>query len=449
VYDQETGKFELEKDKPLVLLLGGIAREGVFSALQTSGRQYKMKDLESSPKNWETILQLFDDFTIECVLMKLSTRTISLMASSEYYVVRESLFSKIGGVPNIVFVFEKVLSGDFNAIEWAEWQDQPTDESCNAAISLLEKHKIRVMPYRRNAELTTMAASFLDETEKHLVFRLYVPQGRIWSNETDKLLQLFREYLAKVAAITVRLDQYRTDRGVIYEFRSEKSTSTTSIRNEFSDFTRFMDLCTSDREAAELILKNKEVDPKEVMAILSRYSKEAKRLSVDLKHEREQKVLNIRQRLESELIDSISGDMNWASISSLVDLAVPQVDNVFGAIALDQESKRVSEHLSNLPISICNQIVDKINGVVAQEISGYEKVSPEALQLLALVKKYGEVDTQDLTSSVHELEDPNAPKSGRVNAKHNLKKFLFAVSNKIGDVAAGVLQSYIENQLKL
>jgi hypothetical protein len=110
VYDSETGTFELEKDKPLVLLLGSVSHEGVVSALRTSGRQYKIKYLESSPKNWETIAQCFNDYTIECVLMKLNARTITLMASSEYNAVRESLFSKIGSVPNIVFVFEEVQS---------------------------------------------------------------------------------------------------------------------------------------------------------------------------------------------------------------------------------------------------------------------------------------------------------------------------------------------------
>ncbi len=449
MYDPETGTFELEKDKPLVLLLSGVSHEGVVSALQTSGRQYKIKYLESSPKNWETIMQCFDEYTIECVLMKLNARTITLMASSEYDIVRESLFSKIGSVPNIVFVFEEVLSGEFKLGEWEEWRHRPFDESRVATLSLLERHKIRVMPYRRNAEVTTMAASFLDETEKHLVFRIYVPHGRIWSNESDKLLQLFRDYLAKVAAVTVRLDQFRTDRGVIYEFHSEEPASSANIGKEFSDFTQFMDLCASDAAAAELMLKNKEVDPKEVMSILSRYSKEAKRLSVDLKHEREQKVLSIRQRLESELVDSIPGEMDWEAINSLVNLAVPQVNGVHGAIAVDQESMRIPYSSPNVTININPQIVDTVNGIVAQEISGDQHIGPEAQHLLELVRKYGGSDAQDLASSVHELEDASAPKPGRFNAKQKLKKFLFAVAEKTGDVAAGVLQSYIEKQLGL
>lgn len=210
-----------------------------------------------------------------------------------------------------------------------------------------------------------------------------------------------------------------------------------------------MDLCASDAAAAELMLKNKEVDPKEVMSILSRYSKEAKRLSVDLKHEREQKVLSIRQRLESELVDSIPGEMDWAAINSLVNLAVPQVNGVHGAIAVDQESMRIPYSSPNVTININPQIVDTVNGIVAKEISGDQHIGPEAQHLLELVRKYGGSDAQDLASSVHELEDPSAPKPGRFNAKQKLKKFLFAVAEKTGDVAAGVLQSYIEKQLGL
>jgi hypothetical protein len=191
------------------------------------------------------------------------------------------------------------------------------------------------------------------------------------------------------------------------------------------------------------------VDPKEVMPILSRYAKEAKRLSVDLKHEREQKILSIRQRLESELVDNIPGEMDWTAISSLVNLVVPQVNGVHGAIAVDQESMRIPFHPPNVTINVNPQIVDTVNGIVAQEISGDQHVGPEAQQLLELVKKYGGSDAQDLASSVHELEDSSAPKPGRFNAKQKLKKFLFAIAEKTGDVAARVLQPYIEKQLGL
>ncbi|WP_449258264.1 hypothetical protein [Chlorobium limicola] len=451
MYDRETDTFDLEKDKPLVLLLGSIGHEGILSTLRTSGRQYKSKFLESRANNWLSILKYFDEYTIEGVLLKLSSHAISLMVSNEYSGIRESLLKKIGSVPNIVFLYEDILSGHFEDGHWADIHHRPSEESRKAVLEMLAEHKVNIMPFRRNAEVTIMAESFLSEIEQYLIFRLYVPSGRIWSNESDKLLQLFREYLARVANIKVRLDQFRTDKGVIYEIHSEEIANSTNIGKEFSEFTQFMDLCASDTEAAEKMLKSKNIDQREIIHILSRYSKEAKRLSVDLKHEREQKVLSIRQRLESELVDSIPNVTDWGAIESLVNLAIPKLSGVHGALTVDQESMRLPSpsSMTNVTINLNPQIVETVNGIVAQEISGDQHIGPEAQQILELIKLYAGKDTRELASSVHELEDTSAPKPGRLTAKQKLKKFLIDVSSKAGDVAAGVLQTYIEKQLGL
>jgi hypothetical protein len=448
MYDPETGVYELEADKPLILLLGSVSHEGVLSKLQASNRQYKSKFLESKVKNWESILKYFDDYVIDAVLIKLTPHVITLMASNEYKDVRVKLFKKIGEVSNILFVYEDLLSGEF---ETHSWLDQPSEEDRNLIFEMLSEHGINVLPYKRNSEVTVMAETFLTETEQNLIFRLYVPTGRLWSNESDKLIQLFRDYLAKVASIKVRLDQYRTDKGVIYEIHSEEVESSAGIDAEFSEFTQFMDLCVTDPSAAENMLKEKSVKPKDLMGLLSRYSKEAKRLNVDLKHEREQKILSIKHRLESELVDTIPGATDWSSIDAMVNMAVPALSGSKVAIAVDQEPTMLSGSSShgNITVNVNSQIIDTVNGVIAQEIRGDQTIGVEAQQLLGLINKYGGVASQDLASSVHELEDKSAPKSGRLNAKQKLKKFLIEVSKKTGDVAMGVLQSYIEKQLGL
>ena len=448
MYDPETGVYELEADKPLILLLGSVSHEGVLSKLQASNRQYKSKFLESKVKNWESILKYFDDYVIDAVLIKLTPHVITLMASNEYKYVRVKLFKKIGKVSNILFVYEDLLSGEF---ETHSWIDQPSEEDRNLIFEMLSEHGINVLPYKRNSEVTVMAETFLTETEQNLIFRLYVPTGRLWSNESDKLIQLFRDYLAKVASIKVRLDQYRTDKGVIYEIHSEEVELSAGIDAEFSEFTQFMDLCVADPSAAENMLKEKSVKQKDLMGILSRYSKEAKRLNVDLKHEREQKILSIKHRLESELVDTIPGATDWSSIDAMVNMAVPALSGSKVAIAVDQEPTMLvgnSSH-SNITVNVNPQIINTVNGVIAQEIRGDQTIGVEAQQLLGLINKYGGVASQDLASSVHELEDKSAPKSGRFNAKQKLKKFLIEVSKKTGDVAMGVLQSYIEKQLGL
>lgn len=448
MYDPETGVYELDTDKPLILLLGSVGHEGVVSKLQAAERQYKSKFLESKVKNWESILEYFDNYIVEAVLVKLTPHVISLMASKEYKDVRAKLLKKIGEASNILFVYEDLLSGQF---EKGTWMDQPSEKDRNLVFEMLSEHGINILPYKRNAEVTVMAETFLTETEQNLIFRLYVPTGRLWSNESDKLIQLFRDYLSKVASIKVRLDQYRTDKGVIYEIHSEEVASSTGIDAEFSEFTQFMDLCVTDPTAAEIMLKEKSVEPKELMGLLSRYSKEAKRLHVDLKHEREQKILSIKHRLESELVDEIPGATDWNAINALVNMAVPALSGSKGAIAIDQEPAYLLSKptQSNITVNVNPQIIETVNGVIAQEIRGNQSIGVEAQQLLELIHKYGGIESQSLASSVHELEDKSAPKSGRLNAKQKLKKFLIEASKKSGEVAFGVLQSYIEKQLGL
>lgn len=449
MYDEETGIYELNTNKPLTLLLGNIGHEGILSTLRSAGRQYKSKFLESNIKNWESILSYFEEYTVECVLVKLGAKAILLMASDEYNGIREKLFQKIGSVENIVFVFEDILSERYKEGFWADYHHRPSENVKNAVFEMLAEYDIRIMPYKRNAEVTVMAETFLKETEQNLVFRLYVPSGRLWSNESDRLLQLFRDYLANVAHISVRLDQYRTDKGIIYEIHSEEIASSAGINYEFAQFTSFMDLCATDMQAAEEMLKGKDVKPKDIIGLLSRYSKEAKRLSVDLKHEREQKVLSIRQRLESELVDTIPGAVDWESINSLVNMAVPQLSGSTGVISVDQEIKRLpaQPHAQHLTINLNPQIIETVNGVVAQEISGDQHFGVEAQHLLNLIGEYGGNESRELSSSVYELEDNSAPKGVRLNAKQRLTKFLIGVGKRAEGIATNILQAYIQNKL--
>lgn len=236
---------------------------------------------------------------------------------------------------------------------------------------------------------------------------------------------------------------------MIYKFRSEKPASDSNMKMMFSEFARFMDMCAFDAAAAETLLKNKEVDPQEIMRIMSRYTKEAKRLWIDIKHEREQRVLNVRQRLESELVDSIPGEIDWGTITNLVDLAVPKIDSFSHAIAIGHDSSRNATPVGRECYNSSSYVVDKVKDIVDQEISGVQQVRSEKKQLLELVNKYGNEDASELASSLNELEDPSAPKQGRLNAMQKLKRFVFAIADKLGDAASGVLQSYIENQMDI
>ncbi len=450
MYDPDTDTFDLETDKPLVLLLGNIAHEGVISLLKASKRQYKQKLLNSKPENWQSIVEYFDTFEISSVLIKLDPHVISLIASKDYEQVSRRLFQRIAKKPNMVFVYEDLLTGVAGSDEWDQLSWRPSKEDLDKVLKVIENLDLEIMPYKRNAQVTVLAESFLRDTEANLLFRVYVPSGRIWSNETDRLLQLFREYLSTVGHIAVRLDQQRTDKGIIYEFHGDEPKGEHGLSAEFADFTHFLDLCVRDQSAAEAILVSKSMDAKKLSEILVRYSKEAKRLHVDLKHERERKVLGIKQRLESELVDEIPGDIDWKAVNQLIEATVPSFSGTGASLMIGSTSRDIdTNNKASITININPKIVGTVNGVIAQEINGNQNLGAQGPELLELVQKYGETRANELVTAIYEVEDKRAPKPDRVRAGQKLKKFLIEVARKGGDIATGVPQKYIENQLGL
>lgn len=450
--DEEDDEFALDPSKPLVLLLGNIGHEGVLSSLSAARRQYKRKMLDSSPANWESIIQYFSTFSVTSVLIKLTPQTFRLLSLEEYESVRTKLFPLVAAVPNAVFVYEDILTGKQQQDDWQEQNyPYPSSDVLDSVFTWFTSIGIELTPYKKNAEVTVLSESFLLDTETNLIFRLYIPNGRIWSSEADRFLQLFRDYLGRVVHLTTRLDQRRTDQGVIYEFHGDESQGEVGLHKEFEEFSRFMDLCASDPNAAEALLTIKEINHKDIIDIIARYSKEAKRLQIDLKHERERKFLAIRQRLESELVDSVPTLTDWKAIDSFINAAIPSTGEISSFISLNQITAIRSGVTanSNLTVNLRPQIIQSVNGVVAQEIYGNQFLTQEDQQIISLIKTHGGAKTRELESAVHELADDSAPKTDRLGAKQKLKKFLIEVGKRTADVATGVLQTYIEKKLGL
>jgi hypothetical protein len=439
---------ELDPNQPLVLMLGEVTHEGVVSTLRAMDRQFKKKMLVSSPSNWATISAYFDKFEVTTVLVKLSARVYVHLADPDYQEERDRLFYRICRVPHAIFVFESLLTNEESS-PFADGFYRPPEGVLMEVNGWMQSLGLSVVSYSKNAEVTLAAQALVTETEEGLLFRLYVPSNRIWSAETDKLLQLFRDYLNRIGHSSVRLDQTRTRQGVIYEFHSDRNTQDGQLAEEFQAFTRLLDLTVSDPTAAERLLRDKHVDAHEIAEILVRYSKEAKRLHVDLRHERQRKTLSIRQRIESELVDALPPP-HWNDIERLVEIAVPQVTGVANALEIDQRPALLSGISTNsLTVNVGSNIIDAVNAVVAQEITGEVHLNDYDQELLALVRAHGADKAPELTSAVHELADTSAPRAGRVLAKQKIKSFLFHVASKASDAATGVLQSYVESKLGL
>jgi hypothetical protein len=102
---------ENDKLQQLVLLIGSIDSEGIRSTLKATGREYKIKRLDSSPDNWKSIVSLFEQFKIQCTVVKLTGSVYEYLVSLRYKDVRDALLEHLGQVPHAVFVHEEVLSG--------------------------------------------------------------------------------------------------------------------------------------------------------------------------------------------------------------------------------------------------------------------------------------------------------------------------------------------------
>lgn len=442
--------YQLDPSKPLVLLLGWVDHEGILSSLKTSGRQYKKKMLNSYPENWNATADLFDQFKISSVVGKLPAEVLTLIVDKNYREVRERLFGAIGSVPNQIYLFEDIFAGEQSDKFREEYKPYPERAILDEALTFLRQHNIEVIPYARKAEVTVLADAFLDDTDKNLIFRLYVPIGRLWSGEADRFLQLFQDYLVKVEKLQVRLDQKRTEHGVVYEFHGQPPAGQHTLAPEFQEFSKLMALFQADTEAAAALIASKGGNPQEVLKVVSRYAKEARRLQLDIKHEAEAKAIAIRHRLESELIESDLSPEEWAQLPALVSEAVPQITGpVIGESLYLGRPRSVSGGPAHITYNFRPQFINTVNGVIAEEINGNQHFEPEHHQLLELVGRHGGHEAKKLETAVYEIADKGVDKVDRLKAKQRLTAFLIEAGKKTGDLAFGVLQSYIEKQLGL
>ncbi len=447
-----------DASEPFVLLIGTLDSDGVRAKVEAAGKRYKVKRIDSSPKNWSSICDLLESDLVSSVAMKLTGNTYHALVRAEYTEVAERLLSCMARVPHALYAYEDLLSGSAedpisedqdNALFSSDSFYQLAEEDRCAVNSKLAELGFEIVPYRRNSELTVLVSSFIEDAEHGLLFRMYVPSGQLWANESDRLLALFRDYLRRVGHHEVTLNQRRAARGTVYEFFSPASSLIEkALFNQFQDFSKLLDLCMSDAPQAAELLANKNLNPREVTEILTRYSKEARRLVVDLRQERELKVLSIRHRLESELVDS-GGDEE--TIRGLVEAVVPNLLDIGSALAIRPRPLLAeSTRVGSLTVNVQPYIVNAVNSIVADQIFGDVHLSTEDHQLLSLIQEHAPPEHRaELGAAVRELADDSVPKETRLLSKQRIKAFLYKVAAKVPDVALGLLQSYLEKRFGL
>jgi hypothetical protein len=201
-----------DRKDPFFLFIGSMGPDTATSSLKASGIHYKWKRLESLPHNWKQIIEYLQDPVLIGVVVKLTSQNYESMVATKYASAALDIIESLGKVRHIVFVHESVLRGiderpklpddpdHYMYLEYITSPFRPPEEEARLQVNrLLDEYEINIVPYRTNAEMSVLALAFINENEKNLLFRVYIPSGRLWAAEADRLLSLFRDWLKSFA----------------------------------------------------------------------------------------------------------------------------------------------------------------------------------------------------------------------------------------------------------
>lgn len=446
-------------DQKPFLFLSDSDREAATSRLAVAGVPYVKKKLESSRTNWLKIIEIIKTEDFAAVLIKLTNRTLERMVDQELDHVAEELLERVSRLPHVAFVHATFFDlpapepeSDEEADEWfgpTGYFPPLEDGDRREAMKMLARHDINCMPYRRNVELSVLASQFVDEHRENLVFRFYVPSGRLWAERAHDLLALFSEYLQKSLRLSVRLATYATLAGTTYEFFGDGGMSPEDVVDRLPVFAETMGLCMRDPERAERLLVAQGADADAVGRLVTDYRRKMRRIASDARHERERKVLDLRHQLEDELMD-VAGEAELAAIRAMVDEALPASDDP--AQLLGIATDRLGSAAPRMTtVNFQPQFIQTVNGIVAREINGTQNMSLEPTAILELIERHGRYDAPQLRSALHELEDMSAPTPARLSAGRRVQAFLAKLGAKAADKAAdaglAALQGYVQSKL--
>jgi hypothetical protein len=323
--------------------------------------------------------------------------------------------------------------------------------------------------------------------EPDLLFRVYIPAGRLYAAQTVELLTMFYDWLS-ARRYPVRRAGYRTVSGEIIEFFAAAPVPPLPMEQEFDDFLNFLRLCASNPETAAVFPTEAGIGRMpglELVELVERFGTHFHRLQTDVREQRKRRITRLRHVLGAELADCgvDPGTMPPGKIDSLLndlipdtvipDLATlgwlpalpspgsPPIDGTTTTAPLASGGNpglplpAVTVHVGpgepRAPVNVTiqtGQVVNAMTHTVLENVQGTVILAPQAKELLSLISRFttGEA-TQTLQNSVHELEDLQAPQTARTTATQNLKKFIFDLAGKLPDAAMSVLVTYIDTKL--
>jgi hypothetical protein len=462
----------MDKEKT-ALVLDNIDRGTITTALQTNGYTRKLKLLNSSVNNWSSICKILEDDSSNeiIVLAKFTEHTLFRMCIPEYRNVVEKLLLLLAKKKHIIFIYKDNLIGNFSYFQSVEikesvfevddredylyfrdteldtWLynnaiDETETEYLTRVKDLIRRinNDLNALPYEKLIDVEISGQNFIENNAEGLMFRIYIPNDRIWSNEFDKFITLFRDYASNIANEELKITQNRTDLGTICSLYSiNKDITESEINVLYKEFTSFMDLCASNPKDAENLINELDILEPKKQIILKKYIKESQRLLLDIKQEREIKIISIKHRLQNELQE--------------FDLSKDVIEYIENSVPSSEFSRNLtflgSQTIQNQTILINPQIIGKVDGIVISELNGNINFTPEEQELNKLIEKFSKnlSEATDLQTSLYELKDNASSKENKRGAWQKLYGFLEKVGDKVGDVGVALLTKYLEQKM--
>jgi hypothetical protein len=454
------------------LFVGDVDSESATTKLRSSGVLYLKKLLSSKPENWAKIVSMITSPHCRGALVVLRRNDYERMCQAEYEEEARALLDALADRSHVVLVHEAVfltdeqraandvpadehprehtvpvgLSDEDRALFESmreEWEDPfraISDAARERVNVMLRDRQLNVFPYRTNVERSIIASGFLEDNERHLLFRFYVPSGRLYAQEAEALLNLFREWLSQTGHSSVRQEGYSTAAGQVVEFFSGNGQPKGGLSRYFEDFSSFLGDCVAMPETAIAQLMANGVTEDAATIIVSRYATRARRLSLDLKQRREERMLSLKHELENVVLE-VDG-LKSQNLEAVLEEMLPPPAAI-GVIEAPKMNSRPSLTVNNFN----PQFFNEVSGSVVQNIAGTVNLGPEAKQLLELAATFGGHERTQLETAIHELEDGGARGAERVAARGRLKRFLADLGNRGLGVGLDVLQRYVEHKI--
>jgi hypothetical protein len=442
-------------------MLGSLVTESVKTKLAMVGEDYIVKLLDSRPQNWETIVGLLEATSTATCVVKLTGRDFENLLATSYGEVAPKLLKALGQKPHLILVHEAILGmePDEERVEPSPFIEDRDDDELEEyfrsqrdyyfrtvtpevrqqVLDWLAANELEVTPYQRNLEAAQLIVNFIEAEGQDLLFRIYIPEGRLFRDEIARLLSLFSDWLRKVRGNPVRQDGYQTSSGRVIEFFGDGSTGRPDMQAELSSFYDFMRVI-DDTSAATQLLVSLGLEQPMAEDIVARYAREARRVAIDARHARERQVLTVRQNLESELSDELVG-VRSDVVREVAEALVP-------AFSFD-EARPNGTHGPWLgrQIIVNQQVIQHAEGVIAQHVTGDIALAPPSRELLRLVRELEDSNSAAIESAIHEVADGEAPKEKRIAAAGVIKRFLNRNAERVEKAAFDLGWAWIEKQI--